>query len=181
MAIMIDIETLGTSHNSVILSIGAVEFNNRKLGQELYLEIDAEDCVAHGLQIDVTTVFWWFKQSEAARQSILERGCLPLKTCLVTLIKAFNWKDQEVWCNGTSFDFPILENAFKACGLEAPWDFWMMRDFRTLKNIMPRTVQKAHAVVPVLAHHALEDAKAQALMTISLLDYLGGNSATKVA
>ena len=37
--VMVDIETLGTTNNSVVLSIGAVKFDHQGLGEEFYAEI----------------------------------------------------------------------------------------------------------------------------------------------
>ena len=65
--VMVDIETLGTSSNSVILSIGAVEFDNENLGAEFEVYIDPESCTDHGLVIDAPTVMWWLGQSNEAR------------------------------------------------------------------------------------------------------------------
>lgn len=175
--IMLDIETLGTSHNSVILSIGAVEFDNENLGAEFEVYIDPESCTDHGLVIDARTVMWWLGQSEAARGELLKRKGVSLDEALVKLHNAFDWKGKQVWCNGTDFDFPIIASACKAVGILEPWQYWSKMDYRTLKNLVPKKTLQAirdEIVGNYTAHSALDDAKEQALTTIGILNYLGG-------
>ena len=67
--LMLDIETLGTGPNSVILSIGAVEFDETGVISKFYEAIDPESCTDWGLQIDARTVLWWMDQNDAARKT----------------------------------------------------------------------------------------------------------------
>ena len=56
--VMVDLETLGNGSESVIISIGAVEFDPEtgELGREFYKVVDAQSCVDAGLKIDASTV-----------------------------------------------------------------------------------------------------------------------------
>lgn len=172
--IEIDIETLGTSHNSVILSIGAVEFDGEKLGKEFEVFIDPQSCTDHGLVIDASTVMWWMGQSDEARGELLKRKGVTLDEAMVQLHQAFDWKGKKVWCNGTDFDFPIIASACKAVDLPEPWQYWSKMDFRTLKNLLPKKTYGELKVDATVKHSALADAKAQALTTINILKFLGG-------
>ena len=172
--IEIDIETLGTSSNSVILSIGAVEFDGDKLGKEFEVFIDPESCTDHGLVIDARTVMWWLGQSDAARSELLKRKGVPLDEAMVKLHNAFDWKGKQVWCNGTDFDFPIIASACKAVGVTEPWQYWSKMDYRTLKNLLPKKTYGELKVDATVKHSALSDANAQAQTTINILKYLGG-------
>jgi len=172
--IMIDIETLGTSSNSVILSIGAVEFDNENLGAEFEVYIDPESCTDHGLIIDARTVMWWLGQSDAARSELLKRKGVPLDEAILQLHQAFDWKGKQVWCNGADFDFPIIASACKAVGILEPWQYWSKMDYRTLKNLLPKKTYGELKVDATVKHSALADAKAQALTTINILKFLGG-------
>lgn len=172
--ISIDIETLGTSSNSVILSIGAVEFDGDKLGKEFEVFIDPESCTDHGLVIDARTVMWWLGQSDAARSELLKRKGVPLDEAMVKLHNAFDWKGKQVWCNGADFDFPIIASACKAVGVTEPWQYWSKMDYRTLKNLLPKKTYGELKVDATVKHSALSDAKAQAQTTINILKYLGG-------
>ena len=169
----IDIETLGTSSHSVILSIGAIEFDKDGIGESFEINIDSESCTDAGLVIDSRTVMWWLGQSQEARNLLANAKKVPLMKALNEFQQAFNWKNKVVWCNGASFDFPILSNAFLAVGKNAPWAYYNQRDFRTLKNMVSRDDFDKLKVAPMVAHSALADAAAQALTTINIFNHFG--------
>lgn len=160
--IMIDTETLGKRAGCVILSIGAVEFDKTKIIKEFEVHIDTDDSVKRGLSIDVSTVMWWLEQDKTAQQALLARSNMKVETALRAFNDAFNFKGKKVWCNGASFDFPIMNAAYQAVGLEAPWDFWNEMDMRTIKNAVGRTKWKDVSIPPTIAHSALADAISQA-------------------
>ena len=61
---MIDLETLDTSPNCVILSIGAVAFDPKGMGIVEKLELKPtidEQTEQHGRIIDEGTINWWSK------------------------------------------------------------------------------------------------------------------------
>jgi DNA polymerase III epsilon subunit-like protein len=139
--IMIDIETLGTKPNSVILTIGAIRFNRKqkivpfeKLKNYFYRKIDISSCVKIGLEKDNDTLKWWESQHEDIRKEAFEGKREDLKKVLLDFS---NWvsKDSFIWSHGASFDTVILENAFKKCGLQTPWKFFNVRDTRTVYDI----------------------------------------------
>ena len=169
--VMIDIETLGTKATSVVLSIGAVEFEfgKNELGQEFHRRVSIDSCLDHGLTLDGRTLEWWMDQSDEAKD-VFRRPGDPLSEVLLDFQTAFNFEG-EVWCNGAAFDMPILENAFHAVGLPIPWLYYNVRDYRTVKYLAPREVLTRVRVDPITKHHALEDAKAQALTLMGLLEY----------
>lgn len=167
--IMLDIETLGTSKDSVVLAIGAVEFNDTGVVKQFYVQIDPESCTDWGLRIDARTVMWWLDQNDAARKQLTSTKGKALDIALAELRAAFNWKDAEVWANGIDFDFTILEQAYKAIGHEAPWPYWAKMDYRTVKNLVPRAVFNELEEKNPVAHHALSDAMCQAATLIKLL------------
>ena len=177
--IMVDIETLGTSKNSVILSIGAVQFNENGVEKNFYVQIDPESCTDYGLQIDARTVMWWMDQNVAARQHLTSSRGINLPEALDQFIDAFEWNDAVVWANGIDFDFTILEEAMKATGRTAPWAYWAKMDYRTIKNIVPRDVYNASKEEAGVAHHALADATAQAATLVQLLSWINRNTEIK--
>lgn len=168
--IMIDIESLGTKSTSVILSIGAIAFDESgHIGQGFYQRVDIDSCLQRGLTVDGKTIEWWMDQSAEAR-AVFTEPAKPLSAVLIDLGSAYDWNDTEIWANGSNFDIPILENAYNACGLVIPWKFWNVRDYRTVKNMFSKEFFNTVCVEPVVAHHALEDARAQALTLQALLD-----------
>jgi cation diffusion facilitator CzcD-associated flavoprotein CzcO len=71
--VMLDLETLGLKAGSVILSIGAVEFDphSDKLGASVRLShrhaVKQPDA---GFKIDPNTFYWWLAQDDAARRNL---------------------------------------------------------------------------------------------------------------
>lgn len=169
--IMLDIETLGTKSTSVIVSIGAVEFDtdNFTLGEGFHRRIDIDSCLKHGLTVDGGTIAWWMDQPDTARKLFQIQGD-PLERALEHLIKAYDWEDKLVWCNGMNFDLPILDNAFQAVGLKTPWAYYNGRDYRTVKSLFPKELVNAVRVEPTVEHDALSDARAQALTLMALYE-----------
>lgn len=159
--VMIDIETLGTTPGSLILSIGAVAFDQRGVHHDKFAHwaIDPASCTAAGLTIDPATVAWWMRQSDAARAAAFSEGATHLSDVLQTLASWFLSHDcEQVWCHGATFDVPLLDAAYRAAALKAPWAFWNARCTRTLyelAGVSPDRSKGTH-------HNALDDAINQA-------------------
>ena len=166
--LMVDIETLGVRSTSVILSIGAVEFDGQAIGRGFHRRIDIQSCLDAGLTVDASTIEWWMTQSNEARAIFDIKGD-PLDRVLDDFSRAFDWDNKLIWCNGMNFDLPILDNAFHAVGLRTPWPYYNGRDYRTLKNMFSKELVNSIRVEPVVAHDALDDARAQALTLQALL------------
>lgn len=180
--IMVDIETLGVKPGCMILSIGAVDFDENGVGQNMFYEfIDLDSAHDWGLTIEPRTALWWMEQNEEARKVLCKSVKKPLEQVIANFVAAYKWRGKQVWCNGASFDFPIIEANFSAVGHKAPWAFWDLRDFRTLKNLVPKDVFESLKVEATVAHDALADAVAQAETTVKLLAYLKGGAAPTAA
>lgn len=176
--IMIDVETLGTAPGSVILSIGAVEFNIEtgqvSGGGELYAPIDATSAQNAGLSIDAATVCWWSQQSDEARRVMSEdSGAMPLLRALAMLsnfVSGDTWSvGDRVWSKGPSFDMSMLEAAYRVCGTPAPWSHRQHRDVRTILDLATSTGWESPAATDArsVAHNALSDARDQAVLSSS--------------
>jgi hypothetical protein len=63
---------------------------------------------------------------------------------------------------------PILDTAYRACGMSAPWAYYNARDYRTLKYEMNKDLFRSLEVKPEVKHNALSDAKAQALTLLAM-------------
>ena len=161
-SIMLDLETLDVIPSSVILSLGAVEFFEDGFGREFHERIDIDSCLQHGMTVSGKTIQWWMAQDGTARK-IFKTAGRPLDRVLREFKAVFDWEDMEVWANGTNFDIPILENAFRATSIIVPWKYNAVRDYRTFKNEFPTEIYEANKIPPAVAHDALSDARAQAL------------------
>jgi DNA polymerase III epsilon subunit-like protein len=177
--IMLDLETLSTSPEAAILSIGAVLFDpiENQLGREFYQVVALSKSNLDG-EISSDTVKWWEAQNSEARSIFSDPNATPLRDVLVSFtsfIKDNCNEDVQVWGNGPAFDNIILTSAYKRNGLEVPWRFRNDRDVRTvvelgrcLRGIDPKTLLPMSGV----AHNALDDAKHQALYVNSIFNAL---------
>jgi hypothetical protein len=170
--VMVDIETLGTTPNSVILTIGALKFERNKGLQKLEdleqfsCRIDVNSCVYLGLEINKETEEWWENQSEVARNEVFNtENRIPIKEALLKL-SDFCRGCKCFWANSPNFDFVILENCYRKCGLEYPWKFWLLRDTRTVYDL-------GNVRLIGTAHTSLSDCYNQYLVLKSALTNLG--------
>jgi hypothetical protein len=165
--IMIDIESLDTTPDCVILSIGAVRFDPRGNGvaEKLELKPTVEDQTEiYNRRINDDTIRWWSEQNPAALDEALsEEGRMPLKDCMEVLYK-FCWNRRAVWSNGAPFDLVVMENAWRQVSdlpNPIPWPFWTMRDTRTLYEIAGVKLKDGGHVT---SHRAVDDAERQAIV-----------------
>src|SRR5262245_46357081 len=156
--VMIDLETMGTSRDAAIVSIGAVWFNpyERWIKQPgFYERIDlVSSCETWGV-IEPSTVLWWLKQSEEARREVYAGG----RDVIDVLFEFQMWLESQpidrVWSHGKEFDIEIVERVFERSFVKTPWKYQQTRDTRTIFDV-------AGIEYKGTAHHALKDATAQA-------------------
>jgi len=150
--IMVDIETLSTRPDATILSIGAVCLET---DMEFYAEIDPRQ----DRHVDVSTVMWWFEQPiKPPLDSTLTLGAGLYAFSDFCKSQATN-KKFKFWSKGPHFDATTLADAYGMRGIECPWEYSSVRDYRTLAKLLP------HIPKPPFQgdkHNALADAKNQA-------------------
>lgn len=163
--IMIDIESLNTTPDCVILTIGAVLFDPKGQGiiDKIELRPTIEDQTEiHNRSINESTLQWWASQSaEAQEEALGDRGRVSFKECMDQLYK-FCWNRSKcAWSNGASFDVVVMEHAWRQNGQNPPWNFWDIRDTRTLYDIAGVKLKDGGHVT---SHKAVEDAERQAVV-----------------
>lgn len=163
---MIDIESLDTNPDCVILTIGAVLFDPKSNGviEKLELRPTVEDQVALGRTINDDTLRWWGEQSaEAQEEALGDRDRVSFAECMETLYKwCWRFNNGCAWSNGASFDLVVMESAWRQLGKPIPpWQFWKIRDTRTLYDI---TGVKLKDGGHTTSHKAVEDAERQAIV-----------------
>lgn len=158
---MVDLETLGTTADSVILSIGAVRFDldSDKIDDGgFYASVSIDSNLELGRRVTESTLLWWMKQSQAAQHVFFEE-----KSTLANALTEFTeWfgDAKYIWSNGADFDLPMIAHAYKQLGGETPWDFFNSRCVRTYKNLpFAKAVAKPEVGIK---HNALSDALSQA-------------------
>lgn len=173
-AVMVDLETLGTSKTAFIRSIGAYKFDLRKVQefkniqteQLFYQKILASDCDKYGFSTDLDTIQWWAKQSPEAQKEF-ETGQRPMSEVLTEFIE-FIPKNAWVFGNGATFDNVILNSAYEKLGLQYPVSYRNDLCYRTIKSLF-KVKPKVKARVK---HHALEDAVVQGLHLQEILEVI---------
>lgn len=164
---MIDIETVGTGPAACILTIAAQTFN--PLGQgyydrDFYARVDIES--QEGRNIEQGTIDWWATQPPVVKDEAFNpEGRVSLKEALEQLAKLI-WKSNLIWANGPTFDMNILEHAYKSLGIPLPWQYYRVRDARTIYSLWPDVPK------PPASHHALEDCRRQIDMLQATLKHL---------
>ena len=150
---MIDMETMAVSTN-------AVKFDPFGNGHKdsIYFKIDLDDQDALGREIDPNTLDWWAKQDPAIMEEAFSvDGRIPLAEAMERFHK-FAWGCEAFWSHGATFDLVIIENVLRQLNRPLPWNYWQLRDTRTLFDLgvdpdMPQGSK----------HDALQDAIRQAI------------------
>ena len=102
-----------------------------------------------------------------------------IKEALLALTK-FIKGSRSYWSNSPNFDYVILENAYRQCGLESPWKFWELMDTRTVYNLAEVSLKAMSTNFPSkMCHHALDDCHKQILTLYQALDILIPNNLAK--
>ena len=140
--VMVDIETMGTKSGSVILSIGAVQFDLKtgETGKTFEINISMDDSIKHGLKTDVSTIIWWMKQSDEARKRFTDRpgvGLIGALHMFSDFILKCGGEECEIWGNSARFDLGLLQDAYNKIDTKIPWHYRNERCVRTLYSLYP--------------------------------------------
>jgi len=180
--VMIDLETLGTTADACILSIGAVRFD--LLTDEIddkgfYASVSVDSNLAHKRRIQEDTLIWWFRQ-EVVAQAVFHETKQTLEDALIDLSDWLEDGENHVWSNGADFDLPMLAHAYASLGMEVPWKFWNSNCFRTYKKLPG--AKGIRAAETGVKHHALSDAymQAQTAQMIHRKLFLDGGTRNKM-
>lgn len=177
--IMIDTETLGTTADAIILSLGAVRFD-LATGEiddaGFYGSVSIESNLQYSRRLGEDTLLWWLKQTAAAQQ-VYHEPKQPLALVLDDFADWLGAGDNFMWSNGADFDLPLLAHAYTQIGREVPWQFWNSRCFRTYKNLPGAKL--VSSPITGIKHNALSDALSQAQHLCAIHKALFRNSMVK--
>ena len=164
---MIDLEGLATGPDTTILTIAAQAFDPLGDGwydQQYYARVTLES--QHDRRIEQGTLDWWATQPAPARdEAFAEEGRIPLDQALDGLGKLI-WHSKRIWAQGPTYDMNILEHAYKSYNKPIPWQYYSVRDSRTVFGLWPELPK------PPTSHHALEDCRRQIGLLQDTLKYL---------
>ena len=165
---MFDLETLGLRPGAVIISIGACIMSEKDMhdkehqfDQNVTRESQPESGGFHVLQ---STVDWWAEQSEKARNALVDN-----QVSIQDAIEKFHaWaakypEPRALWCAGPHFDYALYAETCRLCDIKPLFEFWMVRDVRTAKDMAYMRKEDTKLAVPprvretLVDHHALSD------------------------
>jgi len=164
---MIDLEGLATGPDTTILTIAAQAFDPLGEGwynQQYYARVTLES--QENRRIEQGTLEWWATQPAPARdEAFAEEGRIPLDQALDGLARLI-WHSKRIWAQGPTYDMNILEHAYKSYRKPIPWQYYSVRDSRTVFALWPELPK------PATSHHALEDCRRQIGLLQDTLKYL---------
>ena len=169
---MIDLETLSTNPNATILTIGGVKFDPYSFtepSQGLYFKVDVDSQTAMGREVMQETIDWWTTQSKEIQEEAMGEKDRVSLTEMVKRINKFAVGVDIFWCQGPLFDYAILQNIYKQLGNPVPWQYWQIRDSRTLFSLVPKDLNEERKE----AHNALADCHFQAKKVQKVYKQLG--------
>ena len=159
---MIDLETLSTRPDATILTVGAIKFDpytNEEPHSGLYLRLNVDEQSELDRHVDDNTLEWWSKQNKKVRDEAFDqKGSISVNETLKQINKWMVGVD-VLWGQGYGFDMTILENMYRSVGVPIPWNFWQVRDSRTLFKCCKEDPRKS---MQTDLHNALADAYFQA-------------------
>ena len=158
---MIDLETLSTNPNATILTVGGVKFDPYTLiepSQGMYFRVDVDSQTAMGRDVMQETLDWWGTQDKAIMEEALgDNDRISISEMLKTINKWCVGVD-VFWSQGPLFDYAILQDFYAQMKTPVPWNYWQIRDSRTLFSLVPRDPNEKRTGL----HNALEDCYFQA-------------------
>ncbi len=162
--LMIDCETLDIGERPVLLSIGAVVFDDNGIYEYFQADIDIESSKQFGFTVSQSTLDWWDQQDPIAKNMAFA-GKERIDIVLQKLVAFYsNHGCTEIWSKGALADIRWINNALDYFGIERPWKYYKEFCFRTLLKSVPRFEIPFHGI----AHNALDDAIHQAKQFIHI-------------
>ena len=172
---MIDLETLSTNPNAIILTIGGVKFDPYTIAepsQGMYFRVDVDKQTSMGRDVMQDTVDWWSKQPKEISDEAFSDDNRESLDDMIKKINKFSVGVDVFWCQGPLFDYAILQDIYKQLGYPVPWQYWQIRDSRTLFSLVPKDPNEKRTGL----HNALEDCYFQAKKVQRVYKQLGINN-----
>ena len=148
--IVLDIETLGVETGAPIIQIAAQalwlnkETKTPVVSDMFSRYINLRSNADLGLtKFEPATLIWWLNQSKKSlvAEDVLRQTfggddwddvILGFWTWVNSL--GLDWDNTYYWSRGSDFDFRHLNNVFEKTNTMIPWEFWQIRDIRTIDD-----------------------------------------------
>ena len=149
--LMLDLETLGTSNNALIVQVGACYFdrdNGEIFWDKFSMNVQIQDGLNNGFEVDAGAIKFWLEHTPT-----FLKEAVPVQTMLGKL-REFISKKAIIWSHAT-FDAVVLQNAYNKFGEKAPFSYRNVRDIRTLVDLARIKYKKKEG--DPKTHDGLED------------------------
>lgn len=158
---MVDLETLATTPDAAILTIGAIAFDvYGNIKNKFYRRVDIDSCLQLGLAKDEATMQFWNENKLARDEAFKAEDRFHVRDVIYDFTQFFKKNNgKTLWCLGANFDEPILSTVYKKLNMEKPWQFWNVRCLRTLNSLAGINMKQFGQP----EHHALKDCEKQIL------------------
>ena len=157
---MIDIETLSTATNALVLSVGMVLFDENTIFSKVYIKNRISTATG---DVSRDTAIWWMSQNDEARKAITETQKGVVEMSEYSLVQELHdilcsHSVKTIWSQG-SFDQIIIEGLMLRNGVDKTQlpKYYKWRDLRTVRKIL----HIDNEVKAKVSHNALDDAVAQ--------------------
>jgi len=135
---MVDLETLSTESDALVLSFAAREFFTSPdatltTGIALKKNLNMTDQIHKGRNISGSTLEWWAEQKASVLSSNIVGGKGVNNATQLNELNDFI-NGSIVWGNGATFDNVITRSLLADYRIEPSWKFWNDQCYRTIKN-----------------------------------------------
>ena len=154
----IDLETIDTRPQSTVLSLGGVKFNpfdDSEPHSEMYFKIQIDDQDRLGRTASDDTIEWWTKQDPKIMEEAFDQKDAITVEDALSKINKFVVGVDVLWGQGYGFDYTIIEDMYRSLSKPIPYNFWQVRDSRTLFSVCKEDPRKK---IQNDLHNALADA-----------------------
>lgn len=176
---MIDFETLATTPDAKVLTLGVAAFNSEEVVASYHWNFNHQGPDQEGRRVTKSTLDWWDMQKTenpkawlAAWEPTTSNSLAAVMGFLLQISPSKGM--HAIWSRGTDFDIPILRDILEDVGLEAPFPFWAVADVRTFLVGKDLPTEKAVERMGE-AHDAESDAVYQAESVIAAAKHYNVN------
>jgi 3' exoribonuclease, RNase T-like len=177
LLIMVDIESLDTGPNSVILQMAfaaAESADPDKIISEYSVSLPVNPQTTKKLHlqrtINMDTILWWMDQSREARALLRDNEGDDVDE-LFALTRSFlkrvarcidaNPNNYEIWARGPQFDIVNIEGLADQVGESVPWSYNTVRDLRSFMSTAGISSSNVAKLPGQVDHVALDDCRFQ--------------------
>jgi len=140
-----DFETLSQDpQTGIVVNMAGIQYSEERfrddpytfeelVGMAKFIKFDTKEQIEkYGRKPDKSTIDWWAKQNEEARSLLAPSSEDKSITELYDFCKNISQKPEKVYTRGNTFDPIYLSSLMKQLGRPDPWDWWTIRDTRSL-------------------------------------------------